>query len=86
MISNNAYSLDEYHKLVHFIIDKIETLQAPSEDEDTRLWRGLINNAINSGYDFAVFSAEFLLKCFEKIEGIEKTLVALAEAQKKNNN
>ena len=86
MISNNVYSLEEYHKLVHFIIDKIETLQAPSEDADTKVWRELINNAISSGYDFAVFSAEFLLKCFEKIEGIEKTLVALAEAQKKNNN
>ena len=68
---------------MYFIIDKIETLQAPCEDEDTRLWRALIENAISSGYDFATFSAEFLLKCFEKIEGIEKTIIAMAEAQKK---
>jgi len=82
MIDNNAYTLEEFHKLVFYIIYRIEIIQAPSEDEDTNQWKDMISQTITTPYEFPQFSANFLLKCFEKIENIENAIITIATQSK----
>ena len=86
MIKNNAFSMDDFHKVIKYVFSKYKQLQSPGRDEETDQRLDDISKLINSGATFGSVVPLFIRNANYCLDLIYKDIENLADVIKKTNN
>ena len=84
MLSNGSFGGDEIVSMMLFIIGYLERLQAPSEDEDTRLFKENVMSQLQRGEQLSKTLRYFFTTVFEKLEKIKHTILLIGGSNGQN--
>jgi len=83
MIKNNAFSMDDFHKVIKYVFSKCKQLQSPGRDEETDMRLHDISELINSGAAFGSVVPLFIRNANYCLDLIYKDIENLADVIKK---
>lgn len=71
MLENDAITFDEIFKIMTYIVELLQKLQAPSEDKNTLEWWNNIQNLIKPDNTYGKIMTDFFKGILERIENIQ---------------